>query len=254
MQSPQILQVINTPVVVSEGELLLIFLKYAIFAELNHTAVMQLFKAVNCIFASNVLPDTRYFIDKLFFQTDFVKYHCICPDCNSYVGTFVRKDQQIQCNICHKEISINGPNFNNFFATFDVKSNVKSLLERHGQYYNNVVTNRYHDSEVYRDIYDGRTYRRFVENLTLDEQNRYVTFTFNCDGAPTFESSKCSIYPVQLMINELPIEVRTAETIICALWFGKSKPDMNALMEGFVNTMNEFTNCGVECNIEGEIR
>lgn len=95
---------------------------------------------------------------------------------------------------------------------------------------------------------------RIFYNFHVIEQNKYVTFNFNCDGAPTFQSSTCSIYPVQIMINELPIEVRTKEMIVCALWFGKSKPDMNALMEGFITTMHDLTNSGVECNIEGEAR
>lgn len=252
IKSPEILNVITTPVIVSEGELLSMFLKFAISSELTHTAVTQLFKAVNCMFASNVLPNTSYLIDKLFFSTEFVKYHCICPYCDSYVGTFFRKDREKQCNICQKPFFVNGKNFNNFFVTFDIKNNVKSLLESNAEYYKNVVENIIHEEGIYYDIYDGKVYRNFVENLPLDERNRYATFTFNCDGAPTFESSTFSIYPVQIMINELPQEVRTVNTIVCALWFGKSKPDMKVLLKGYVNDMNELTDSGVECNIGGE--
>lgn len=254
LQSPDILTAITTPVIVSKGELMMIFLKFAIFAELTHTATMQLFKAVNCMFASNVLPDTLYFIDKLFFSTEFVTYHCICPFCKGYVGIFKRSDRQMQCSICEKEISLNGKNFDSFFATFDVKSSIQTLLEKHEDYYNNVVTNGFHNFEEFHDIYDGNVYRKFVESLPVDERNIYITFTFNCDGAPTFENSTSSIYPIQLMINELPIEVRTTETTVSALWFGKSKPDMNVLLKGFVNDMNKLTDSGLKCCIQGELR
>lgn len=253
LQSPQILETITTPIAVSQGELLLMLLKYAIVNELSHSAVIQLFKAVNCIFVTKVLPDSGYFIDKLFFSSEFVKYHAICPDCKNYAGVFVRSNREKQCYFCEKTFSVNGKNFNNFFATFNIKNNIKSLLEKYDHYYNSVME-RVYERGVFSDIYDGMAYQRFLDSLLPEDRKRYVSFTFNCDGAPTFDSSNFSIYPVQVMINELPLEVRTTNVIVSALWFGKSKPDMNVLLKGFVDEMNELSNLGVECNIQGDVR
>lgn len=254
LQSLEILDVITTPIVVSEGELLSMFLKFALSAELTHTAVTQLFKAVNCMFASKVLPDISYFIDKLFFSTEFVKYHSICPNCDSYVGTFVLSDREKECNVCQEKFSINGKNYNNFVETFNIKNNIKTLLEKHENYYNDIMKNWIHEDGVYNDIYDGNTYRNFVDDLPNDEKQSYVTFTFNCDGAPTFESSTFSIYLIQIIINELPMEDRTKETIVCALWFGKSKPDMYVLLRSYVDYMNDLSELGVSCAIKGEVK
>lgn len=50
----------------------------------------------------------------------------------------------------------------------------------------------------------------------------------NTDGVPIFKSSKFSILPVYLMINELPKKERklTENMMLCGLWFGEIKPFM----------------------------
>ena len=84
LQSDDTLHVLNVPVVASRGELLLMYLKYSIVHQLTHTAMTNLFKAVNCMFARSILPETRYMVDKLFFSSHFVNYHAI------FVRTAVR--------------------------------------------------------------------------------------------------------------------------------------------------------------------
>ena len=88
-ESPDILDVLSVPVVISRVELIMIYLKFAVVNKLTHTAITNLVKTINCTFASPVLPDTRYLIDKLFFSSNFVTYHALCPHCGAYVGTFV---------------------------------------------------------------------------------------------------------------------------------------------------------------------
>ena len=55
---------------------------------------------------------------------------------------------------------------------------------------------------VIRDIYDGHEYRRHVQSGFLSEAN--VSFTFNTDGVDIYQSSKYSLWPIWLQINELP--------------------------------------------------
>ena len=105
-----------------------------------------------------------------------------------------------------------------------------------------------------RDIYDGKEYRKFVKSLASADRSRYATMTFNTDGAPVFESSSYSIWPIQLMINELPFHVRNTEVLVAGLWFGKDKPDMNVFLAPFVQNMNQLSENGVKCIINGEER
>ena len=56
------------------------------------------------------------------------------------------------------------------------------------------------DSTRLSDIYDGELYRRLL--LLADVQN--ISAILNTDGAEIFKSTKLSIWPILLMINELP--------------------------------------------------
>ena len=55
-------------------------------------------------------------------------------------------------------------------------------------------------------------------------------------------------------INEIPMDVRTSEVIVCALWVGKDKPDMNVFLQTFLANMNQISDLGISCTIQGEVR
>jgi hypothetical protein len=66
-----------------------------------------------------------------------------------------------------------------------------------------------------------------VDGGPLSELYPYnISFTLNTDGVPIFKSSKFSIWPVYLMINELPFKMRklSDNMLLCGLWFGDAKP------------------------------
>lgn len=150
LQSPNIFNIITTPIAVSEGEMLMMFLKFAITLELSHTAVTELFKALNTIFQKPILPDTRHFIDKLFFSSEFVKYHAVCPHCGMYVGVFVRSNVKKECENCHTTFVLSDTKFKSFFATFNNSSHLKTLLERNTTYHDYIVWSRVHERGVYQ--------------------------------------------------------------------------------------------------------
>ena len=50
------------------------------------------------------------------------------------------------------------------------------------------------------------------------------------------------------------MDVRTSEVIVCALWFGKDKPDMYVFLQAFVANINKISDLGISCTIQGEVR
>ncbi|KAL7304971.1 hypothetical protein TKK_0002765 [Trichogramma kaykai] len=68
------------------------------------------------------------------------------------------------------------------------------------------------NNQNYEDIYDGSVYKSIPNNFTDNPNN--ITFTWNSDGFPLFKSSKFSIWPVYLMINELSHENRISKKTI----------------------------------------
>lgn len=55
---------------------------------------------------------------------------------------------------------------------------------------------------VIRDVYDGESYRKHFPGFLSKPTN--VSLLLNTDGVAIFSSSKVSIWPVWIQINELP--------------------------------------------------
>ncbi|XP_048576075.1 uncharacterized protein LOC125557474 [Nematostella vectensis] len=79
------------------------------------------------------------------------------------------------------------------------------------------------DSTSVSDIYDGRLYKELSTNATdpLSHPTN-ISFTWNTDSIPVFKSSSFSLWPLYLVVNELPPKKRFAKEncILAGLWFG----------------------------------
>jgi hypothetical protein len=83
--------------------------------------------------------------------------------------------------------------------------------------------------ETLKDITDGMKYR----SMRLNGND--LSCSFNTDGVPAFKSSKFSIWPILISLNELPYNVRYRNVVIAALWVGDIKPNFSAFFPPFVN-------------------
>lgn len=59
------------------------------------------------------------------------------------------------------------------------------------------------------------------------------------DGVPVFKSTKFGIWPVYLVVNELPPHLRflRKNILLWGVWFGPEKPKMNTFLSPFVQDM-----------------
>jgi hypothetical protein len=97
-------------------------------------------------------------------------------------------------------------------------------------------------SSTLKDIYDGKIYQSQISAGKLGQKNQ-ISFSFNTDGISPFQSSTVTIWPIYLVINELPIHIRfkMENVILLGLWFGKQKPNMNSFLAPVVQMINEGT-------------
>ncbi|XP_043476020.1 uncharacterized protein LOC122507401 [Leptopilina heterotoma] len=244
----------NTPITAtitkSIGEIILIIIKYSLVHSLSFTATFNLFRLINSIFEFPILPNTKYFLDKLFYSKKYITFHANCTQCGEYIGTFeTNRAQIVRCAKCQISINVKDYDYKNFFIAMDPSFPISQLLETNSDYYNYVVKDRVGKENCFNDIYDGKLYRKFVNSLNEEDKHNYATVSFNTDGAPLFESSSCTIWPIYLMLNELPFNVRSIELILVGLWFGKDKPNMSSFLLPFVQSMNNLATKGVACII-----
>lgn len=84
-----------------------------------------------------------------------------------------------------------------------------------------------------------------VENQIISSFD--ITLQWNADGVDTFKSSKESMCPIQVAINELPYRTRKDNIILAALWCGPTKPVMDIVLKPFIDELRDLHEHGIEC-------
>ena len=247
-------QIIHETVQVNKIEMLLAILTFTKIFALPSEGTVYLCQMINSFFNTRVIPQTRYLIDKYFYPKGDVEYHAVCSTCKAYIGCFSYNQREIACNVCETLINLKNPSYRDFFAIMDAKNEIKDLIEKNAKYYISVISGENRAGNGYlKDIHDGRYYHNFRQSLNGDDRNNYATLTFNSDGSPVFKSSKCSVWPIQIYLNEVPFNCRN-NPITMALWFGRDKPNMTTFLTPFVEHINRYSQQGVPCTIDNQLR
>ncbi|GBN05449.1 hypothetical protein AVEN_162550-1 [Araneus ventricosus] len=95
-------------------------------------------------------------------------------------------------------------------------------------------------SSSYRDILYGEAYAK-IKNLKYSDN---ISLQFNIDGIPMYRKSNYQIWPIQCMINELPPNERKDHILMCGLWIGPHKPNMNVFLKPFVTELSNLSRSG----------
>ena len=90
----------------------------------------------------------------------------------------------------------------------------------------------------------------FTENTlnSLLHDKRNLSFTYNTDGVPLFESSKFFLWPLHFAVNELPCPQRfqRENMILAGLWYDERKPLMLNFLKPFHTDLSNLERDRVE--------
>ena len=255
MENPDFFKTITAKPDKTPAEVLLMVLKYSLSGALNLDRIVKTLMLINQIFSEDILPETIYFLNENFNCKEKVEFHAVCPICSDYLGKIDSFDETKECEVCNTTVDLSKPSFHHFFLIIDPSESIRNIINSYDSFYDNIVKNRKRLSRQVSDIYDGLMYRRFVDDLPDDEKEAYASCVFNTDGANPFEASSSSVWPIYVMINEIPAVARFQKLSVCGLWFGKTKPNMPAFLKPFVNLFNEkMSTKGIDCCIRGKPR
>ena len=244
---------INTAIQVHPIDIVMMILKFSFIHSIPLSAVVDLFKMFNYCFTVPILPQSRYFIDKLFNPKNGATYHAVCNDCGTYVGSYEKNDnRQVNCPFCQSIIDLKNIDQQHFFITINPSHAIRNLLQKHWKYYNWMTNERVPDNNVIKCFSDGKLSREFVKQLDPETRKQYATYTFNADGARVFKKGGKSMWLIQLIINEIPENEKLMSPILTGIWYGDKKPDMNVFLTPFIEQMNSLADTGVKCYIAGE--
>jgi hypothetical protein len=100
------------------------------------------------------------------------------------------------------------------------------------------------DTNVLSDIQDGNMYNWFFRNEIKDDYDLKTVFTFtlNTDGISPSDKSNLTIWPVYLVINELPKNIRFCydHVILAGLSVSHGKPNLETLFTPIIQELKSL--------------
>ena len=228
------------------GTFMLVIALFSTKYNFTGEAIEQLLTIVALVLPNeHILCNSIYAFKKYFqkLKNPIVK-HFYCPFCLSYLGN---SEVNVCTNeYCGKNITTNEKCYFlemplvNQIQSFFMEDGIHGKLQERFEYFNT--------SGVYRDVYDGSLYRSYFNNSGPLSCPDNISFILNTDGAPVFKSSKVSIWPLYLVINELPynLRIRKENMLMAGLWFGTKKPAMNTFLKPMIKSI-ETLHEGIEC-------
>lgn len=201
-----------------------------------------------------VLPTTKYLIFQKMSERSLYdlqrKYHVRCSKCNIYSkGTSTKQGQK--CKECGKLLVAQETNFFIYMSIENqlaqsIKSNW-SLIQRYNAILDDkVVTNL-------TDAHSANLLKKIQKSFSKSDQNP-ISLTLNTDGANKFKSNKFSVWPIQIIQNFLPPEVRfkPMNVLTIGLYYGERKPNCMKYFEPFVHELKILADRGITLTIDKE--
>lgn len=179
-------------------------------------------------------------------------FHHYCSHCFLYLDD--KNTETCPNSLCQK--SLKGVGNKCFFIEIPIVSQLQALFNQ-ALVWEMVTTYRFNREStdgVLGDIYDGTLYRQHWDSGFLND-SRNISFIYNTDGVPIFKSSKFSLWPLFLAINELPYSHRFKRDnmLLAGVWFGPDKPFMLTYLKPFHSVFNQLETRGVNIvNPSGE--
>lgn len=170
-------------------------------------------------------------------------FHWYCSNCFMLVD----KNNEKVCpnSFCGKDFSVSGSL--SFFVEVPIFVQLQKLFSKEGFYHD--IQYRHHrqrESDQICDIYDGELYKKLSQYPYVLSSPHNISFTWNTDGVPVFKSSNFSLWPLYLVVNELPPKKRFSKDnmILAGLWFGSSKPAMWMYLKPFHSALSRLERNG----------
>ena len=229
---------------------MVLILSYVIRFKLSGVALSHLLKLIQLLIPkNNNLPSSSYLFKKIFKDlTPDVVTHYYCSLCLLPCKEGVEHCENSACKYNEAVMK------QSYFIEFPLKDQIKTIVQR-GENLKKIRTSKQIQNDLtISDIKDGSLHKSLSEPGQFLSASDTISFTWNTDGVPVFKSSKMSIWPLFLEINELPYKERIHHDnmIISGVWYGDSHPNMNTYLLPLMEKITAFETSGVNIIVDGE--
>lgn len=207
------------------------FMKYkSSFSCLEDTA-----KLMNRMPGARVqLPVTKYRLLQEFMRSSCVdlQYHIYCERCKVYTMCVDKKDQWL-CSNCYMTLKLRETNH---FVYMPVANQLKQMLHKYWKNIKDFDTSIQYDDnqQSITDVYDGE----LLKNIMASKKNS-LSLMINTDGVSLQKSNAASFWPLQIICNFLPpnLRYRNENIIVAAFSYVNRKFDMCDFFKPFAEEM-----------------
>ena len=128
---------------------------------------------------------------------------------------------------------------------------LKEILQRDGVW-TSIEESRSCITENISDIKSGLEYKKLQEPGGFLHNTKNITLSLFIDGIPLFKSSSVSLWPVYLLINEIPPRERFSKKnmILWGIWQGVGKPKMNMFLRPLVTDSVDLYENGISFSFD----
>lgn len=207
---------------------------------LSKVALEDFANLVNIVPGATVkIPANKYSIFKEFLQYNCINVnkHILCTRCKQYSPFPFTNANEIKCSSCNGVLSRS----DFFFVHISAEPQLKWIVENYFneiKRYRQTILNKQSDDIC--DVYDGEV----LNNMrTL---NFIYSLTINTDGLVMHKSSKASLYPVLMICNFLPPEIRFKQRnmIVAGLYYGSVKPNFSEYFDPIIREFKKLSEFG----------
>lgn len=142
------------------------------------------------------------------------------------------------CEICYRKTR---KGKDNYFIYIPLEQQIKCMLKKHLPQILDYL-NQDECQKAIHDFFDGNIYKR----EKMKSSSILLPFTINLDGAQIFSSS-ASLWPIQLLQNYLPPNIRfkPENIIIVGLYCSRKKPYMPTILLPLALEINALQTKGI---------
>lgn len=104
------------------------------------------------------------------------------------------------------------------------------------------------NSDQLNDVWDGLALRPLCgPGRFFSDRCNNMALSLSTDGVPLYKSSPVSLWPVYLTVLNLPplIRNKAENVILCGLWVGPVKPEMNILLDPIAGSLKQYESSGI---------
>ncbi|XP_051169417.1 uncharacterized protein LOC127286849 isoform X2 [Leptopilina boulardi] len=203
---------------------------------------------------------SNYKLSKIFDPPPHVTtYHFYCNNCFEKVvhssSKSEIKGQTSLCEHCNSNLLIKLSN-PNYFVINNLEYQLQTLFKNKEilKYFleNSVKETCSIDNTTLSDVSSSVLYQR-----TIEKHSATFTYTISTDGAPLFNVSKRSFWPLQIILNELPVKLRFKFVLLAGVMIVTTEPKpnlMNLFLGEFIRQANLIHSKGIKIKLLNENR